>query len=352
MLVYFSILAIIIIICAFPSYSPRKNNIKLIFCITLIFLFMALRVDYGGDYSSYEDYFNYFHSVGGFAANTVESGFYWLVTIMPSYRSLLVVISLLFCSALFFLFKHYIPARYWAFAFFILFISKSMLIGNMSGIRNSIAVSAFIYGFYFLENGNRIRYILLMLGASFFHTSALIFLPAIFITPKKLSRKEIVVLVIIIFSFSLVSALSPENINELVKFTLSTSYFSRYETYLGIENISGLRKLSYLLLLFMLYLNIKTLAMPLTKRESLMIKLSIVYFIVMLAPSIGLMSRLYFFLGFPFLTGSIFIIQKEKNIMLRYAYTGCILLMFGMEFYSFAMSERFALLYLNYHSIL
>ncbi len=352
MLVYFSLLAIILFICAFPSYNPEKNNIKLFFCILLIFLFMALRVDYGGDYSSYEEYYNYFHTGGSIATNTVEMGFYWLSYIMPSYRMLLVFISILFCGALYFLFRHYIPVRYWAFAFFILFISKSMLIGNMSGIRNSIAVSAFIYGLYFLENGYKLRYILLMIGASFFHTSALIFLPAIFITPSKLSKIEITLIIVIIISFSLVSAISPERINELVKLTISTSYFSRYETYLVNEKISGLRRLSYLLLLFMLYLNIKTLTKPLTKRESLLIKLSILYFIVMLAPSIGLMSRLYFFLGFPFLVGSIYIIQKENNIILRYTYTGCILLMFSMEFYSFAMSERFALLYLNYHSIL
>lgn len=352
MLVYFSILFIILILCAFTGNNVKKNNYTLFFCIALIFLFMALRKDYGGDYSSYEDYYNIIHSAGSNSLIQIESGFRWIVILMSSYRMLLIVVAFLFSSALFFLFKMYIPVRYWALAFLILFISKSMLIGNMSGMRISIAVSAFIYSFYFLEQGKKLLYTILMIGASFFHTSVLFFLPAVFISPNKPSKIGILIIICSALVLIFISTFLPNAITQYVEMITEVSFFSKYKIYL-VDKISLMsRGSSYLLIFFMLFFNIKILGQVTKKRESLFIKLSILYLLLMLAPSIGLMSRFYFFLSFPFLVGSIYVYYKKNDWKLRYAYIGCVVVLAGLEFYSFSSSGRFVELYLNYHSIL
>ncbi len=353
MLVYFSILVVILIICATPGNSESKNNIKLFFCILPIFLFMALRVDYGGDYANYEDFYNYIHSAGSLNFDTGEIAFIWLASIMPTYRMFLVVVSILFCSALFYMFKRYIPTKFWAVAFLVIFLSKSMLFGNMSGMRNSIAVSAFIFGFYYLEQGRKLSYVILMIGASFFHSSALFFLPLIFITPKKPSKIEIVILVVICLAFAFLAAILPAISPKIMKTIVNISFFSRYDPYLEVKLTPGIRGFSYLLIFFMFYRNIKMLSQSsVTERESLLIKLSLLYFMLMLAPSVGLMSRLFFYLSFPFLVGAIYVINREHKLMLKLAYLGCILFFAGIEFYVFSLEDRFSTLYLNYHSIL
>lgn len=313
---------------------------------------MALRVDYGGDYYSYENYYDNIHSGGRLETSNIEAGFIKLVSIMSSYRMLLFVVSFLYCSALFFLFKRYIPVKYWAFAFLVIFLSKSMLLGNMSGLRTSIAVSTFIYGFYFLEQGKKLPYIILMIGASFFHTSALFFLPAIFISPNKPSKTGILLLVSICFALAFISAFSPNVFYVFMNKVTDIPYFIKYEEYTEEEISSGLRGLSYLVIFFMLFLNIRILGQVTNPKESLLIKLSILYFILMLAPSAGLMSRLYFYLSVPFLAGGIYVINNTNNLMLRYAYMGSVLILAGLEFYVLYSSDRFSTFYLNYHSIL
>jgi len=352
MLVYFGILIIILIVCAFPSNSNRKNNIKLLFCIILIFLFMALRLDFGGDYEGYVNLYNevQLYKTSDFS----ESGFVLLNKIMPSFRMLLGTTSLLFCGALFFLYKRYISPKYWAFAFLVLFISKYMLLGNISGIRNSIAVSAFIFGFYFIEQNRKILYILLLILASFFHTSALFFLPLVIVNPNRLSKTKSQLLWWVCILFAILTTLYPKMINSFSIWLISNiDFFSRYEVYMDEQITFGYRGLSFILIFFMLYLNINTLKhKDLTLKENLLIKLSLFFYIIMLLPGIGLLSRMYFYLSFPQMGGNIYVVSRIANKQVKWAYVFGMLILPSMEFYYYAVSEHFYKYILHYHSIL
>lgn len=352
MLVYFSVLAIIMIICAFPSSRERNNNVKLFLSIALIFFFMALRVDFGGDYVSYLTSYN--KNDFNNPSENIEIGFAYLNKLMPSFRMLLVVTSLLFSAALFFLFKRYISPKYWMLAFFILFISKYLILGNMSGIRNGMAVSAFIFGFYFLENNKKIAYVILLVLASLFHASSLFFLPVVLITPNKLSKIKTQMLWLFIFLFALISTFFPNTI-ELISFWIIThvSFFSKYAFYMNNGTTFGFRGLSFILIFFMIYENISTLKNKnLTSKQNLFIKISILFYIVMLLPGIGLLSRMYFYLGFPQLVGNIYVMSKIRDLHIKWAYIFGMLVLPLMEFYNFMSSPGFKENLLYYHSIL
>ena len=354
MLEYFSILIFVIIINIIPTSSLRGENVKLFFSVLLIFLFMALRVDFTPDYNGYKELFETIHSYGTDDELSSEIGFQLLNHILPSYRWVIIVTALFFCSSIYFLFKRYIPSRYWIFAFLVLFISKSMLLGNTSGIRNSIAVSAFIFSFYFLEYNKKILYAAILVVASFFHSSSLFFIPLIFINTKNLTQRRSNIIWVLIILFTFLTILLPNAIN-LLSFWLfkNVHFFSRYEYYLQHEVNYGIRGLSFVLIFFMLYMNIKTLKIQrLNPSEVLLIKLSLIFYIVMLLPGIGLLSRVYFYLSFPQLAGNIYVMRRINDKFFRWAYIFGMTIIPLMEFYQFSHNPRFEEFYLNYHSIL
>jgi hypothetical protein len=315
---------------------------------------MALRVDYGGDYRGYKDFFESIHFSGINEESSSEFGYQLLNLILPSFRWVIIASSLLFCSSIYFLFHRYIPSRHWIIAFIIVFVSKSMLLGNMSGIRNGIAVSFFIFGFYFLEKNKKVLYILLLLFASLFHTSSLLFLPLVFINIKRLTTKKIRLLWIIVILFTLVTTLIPNVITTFSLWLISNvNILSKYNLYLEGEITYGFRGLSFVLIFFMLFMNIGTLkAQKIISKEVLLIKLSVIFYLFMLLPGIGLLSRLYFYLSFPQLAGNIYVMRRINNKYLRWVYILGMLLFPIIEFYYYSLTPTFKENILSYHSIL
>ena len=355
-LIYFGILLLIIIACAFHGKNQKSDNFILVFAIFLIFCFMAFRKDFTPDYGvrGYEGLFNALHSHGISKKLHSEIGYQWLNIILPSYRMVIVITSLLFCSALFFLFRRYILPKYWAFAFLILFVSKSMLLGNISGIRNSIAVSAFIYGFYFLEQNKKIPYLIILFLASFFHMSSLFFIPLVLINSNKISHNKIQLLWVIISLFALVSTFIPNIINSFSIWLFSSvDVFSNYLFYMKDEMAYSFRGISFLLICFMLYSNINVLKnQNLQPKEILLIKLSLPFYLVMLLPGIGLLSRTYFYVSFPQMAGNIYVMQRINDKLLKWAYIFGMIVIPLMELYGLLLAPAFEKHYLHYHSIL
>jgi hypothetical protein len=354
--IYGVILFLILTACLLIDKDQKKNNYILLFSLFLVFIFMAFRKNFTPDYGleGYEGLFNTIHAYGYDKDLHSEIGYQWLNIILPSYRSVIVITSLLFCSALFFLFKRYISPKYWAFAFVVLFIDKSMLLGNTSGVRNSIAVSAFIFGFYFLQQNKKIMFTIILIIASFFHTSSLFFIPFVFINSNRLSRRKIQLLWVIIILFVLLTTFFQDIINISSLWLISNiGAFSGYETYIDTKQTFGFRGLSFLLIFFMFYMNINALKnRKLSNREVLLIKLSLLYYFLMLLPGIGLISRLYFYLSFPQLAGNIYVLRRINEKPFRWAYILGMLIIPLMEFYAFSLSDNFKEFYLNYHSVL
>lgn len=183
---------------------------RLRFCLKIsfliIFLFLALRYNYGSDYPSY---LKTFLDVGnlGFEAISefwTDIFFYNLIfegndelqlasslalTTEPGWRALclifqpfgffamIAVLALFNCFVYYYFIKKYVPPAYYWFAVFLYVFTPNMMLVQSSAMRQSLAISIFLLSINYIFKQDFLRYLLLILLATLFHASAIILLP-------------------------------------------------------------------------------------------------------------------------------------------------------------------------------
>lgn len=167
--------------------SVRPIFIKVFAALFPIFVFLALRYNYGNDYPGYFrlfgeiaelDAFGYEYDVGDYEVGWVflnkcfsEVGFFWMVAFLAALQ--IYVLGR-------FLVK-YVPERYyWLAIFLYIFVPENMLI-QASAMRQAVAMLLFFFAVDFLIQGRRLIYFAFIFAASLFHTSALVLLPVYFL---------------------------------------------------------------------------------------------------------------------------------------------------------------------------
>lgn len=231
MIVYWIIAILTVLINLYPIKTRRQYSIRLIVSLLPLFLYGAFRVDYGLDYVGYEDYFNAV-KISGFVANErMELGFYFLNKILPNFRSLLIIQTIVLCTAYFFLFKWYIPSKWSWLGALLLFLSGPQTIFFMlSGVRNGIAISIFIFSSYLIYRRKIIPFAILVFFASFFHQSILIYGPIVYLIVNYTSfSKKTLIMWMFLMVFLTVSA-NTVVLNYVSLFV--EEYFDRYNTYI------------------------------------------------------------------------------------------------------------------------
>lgn len=233
--IYFLVLVITILLSYFlPSNNNKELKWKLVIMFIPLFLFGAFRVNMGNDYQVYADYFDEFHGRLNFSFDDTahaEVGYQLLCYLMPSHRSILVLNSLLLCFAYALFIYRNVPKQYIWVAVLIIFLNADKNIyGSMVGLRNGFAVTIFLIGTVFIQERKFLPFMLLTVLAMSFHTSAIFFLPIAYIVGRnsKISRKEILVWVILLLVFGFMSSVGL--LNTFTPFLLN--YFERYESYI------------------------------------------------------------------------------------------------------------------------
>ena len=114
MLAYLYVVIITFLILSIPTKSERGYQAKLICSFIPIFLFGALRVNFGFDYEAYEWQFHNVHSYSDWinVNEHSELGYLILQKIIPNWRLHIFFQSFLVCIAYFILFYKYIPKKY------------------------------------------------------------------------------------------------------------------------------------------------------------------------------------------------------------------------------------------------
>lgn len=355
MLVYFGVLVFILLVCNF--FPKGKPGQKLFICLIPFFAMIALRENWGGDYDSYKYLFDYFNGMSwseiSADENRSEIGFRFLVYISPTYRFFLVLTSLMLTSGLFFFFYKIIPEKYWPMVFVLVFIDKYSLLGDISGIRNGIAVFFFMMGVYFLMQGKKWFYLAVVFGGSLFHSSILLFLPLFFVTNKSLNLKSSSILMLfgIYIAFS---ALMPSSWASIIDalFT-SVDSFAKYEDYMDNTKASYTQGTSFILALFLLYVIAKSTQLrTLTPKENTILKLSFLWFIIRFFPSMGMTDRLFFYADYILFAAMTIVVDKYPDKTIRQLFIGGVFLYFLFYFYIFCISEHFAVCWLIYRHCL
>lgn len=170
---------------------------NLIIAFIPFFIYGAIRVNYGNDYSAYELYFDMFHGSTVFIPDHeahAEIGYQFLCHIMPNYRSILVLNAFLLAAAFVVVIYKNVPSKYAWLAIFLLFLMpEKNVFGSLVGIRNGLVVSIFMLTFIFVQQRKPIHIFITALLLSTIHTSAIVYLPLAYVISRNtpISKKEV-----------------------------------------------------------------------------------------------------------------------------------------------------------------
>lgn len=178
------------------SSRVKVSSYGLILSLLPIFLFLALRYNYGNDYSSYIELFDEISAQGQLVYNAdewhVEAGWFELNRLFSDIGFFPMVMCLAFfnCYAFGRFVKRFVPRNYyWVAIFIYCFVPDNLLI-QASAMRQGVAISLCLISIEFLLEKEFIKYVFIVLFASLFHTSAMVLIPFGFVGALNFSIKR------------------------------------------------------------------------------------------------------------------------------------------------------------------
>lgn len=263
----------VIVYCLSLSFTVNQNqlntkiniNFTLVVCVLTFIIFYGFRGLLFSDWVQYYPAFTRIKPLSLFTSSLPynfkvvewEKGFVLYMTIMKTisnnyfvFQTITYLIVFIFCVGFL---KDNIPTRYLplGLVFFILFYGEHF---SCNFLRNAGALSVFLYSTKFLKKRKFFQYTILNVMGSFFHISALFFIPLFFITNRRYSKKLLLALfitgnIIFILQFefvkevlSRVASISDNRISQLVvmylerkgynaSYGLTIGYFERIFTF-------------------------------------------------------------------------------------------------------------------------
>ena len=166
----------IIIVFLFNKDEAKLKKYVLPLMFIVMTVFFAIRYDYGNDYWHYFQRWDSGRTMEGDNRGTGETFFYSFMGLFDYYYKYIIAQTLAFCLCMFFLVRKYIKPSYY-FIFFWLFMtvpSQSYVL--MSAQRSAMAACVLwiAFDFFYIQKKRWIPYLLMVLLASQFHTSALV----------------------------------------------------------------------------------------------------------------------------------------------------------------------------------
>jgi len=198
--------------------------------IFILFVFLALRYNFGNDYPSYYKLFYYLDYQGRVDAK-IEIGYSWLCSFFRpiGFFSLIIFLSGLYCLSLYQTIKRYVPQKYYWLILMSIISNADLVFFGASAIRQTAAFSIFLFALPYLETKKPIPYFIIVFVASLFHQSALVFTalyPLMYLDLK--NKKFVIVFGIITFAFMTILKVQFENIINMVAASNFEKYIERY----------------------------------------------------------------------------------------------------------------------------
>lgn len=168
------------------------------FSFLLVFVYWAIRYDYGLDYWNYYRIFN-----GDLVLHRGwrEGWFYWLIGHFNYYYQVIIADSAVIIISLYHLVKKYISAKYYWLFFLMFFCATSFHFNLISAMRSTLAACILYWAFdlFFITKKRWGYFLLMVFVATNIHTSAIVFFifPLIYLVSKHLTGKTIFIILII-----------------------------------------------------------------------------------------------------------------------------------------------------------
>lgn len=236
------ITAIIGILAVFLAWLESSGQWKhgLKASLFVIFVFLAIRYDFGNDYQPYYELFEEivsFNNLGALIRDTSvysENGWKVLCWLFKPFGffALIAFISGINIFLLGRFIKKYIPTKYYWFAIFLYFFTPGMMLIMSTAFRQTLATMLFIFAIDYLIEKKPIKYLFVVLVASTIHVSALILIVLVVLCFAKRDYSKIVSVVFLaIFVAMLVIPSSFINYFEYV--IESANLLNKYSTKLS-----------------------------------------------------------------------------------------------------------------------
>lgn len=319
---------------------------------TLIFLFLALRYNFGNDYETYIGLFNRIKINGDLAFDKNMYIFYepgWMILnwlFRPvGFFGMTMAIALFYSITVYHLIKKYIPYQYYWIAVFFVVFNPGFLLIHSTAMRQTMAILIFLLSIDFIYRKKIIPFILCILFAATFHLTSitiLLFSPFLFYNRKVNFVYGSLLFTVYLILFAFGGLLLPY-------FSKMVSLISeRYEVYSkkGVVN-SGLGFIFYSSLFFLTLFLDKIQ----DKKNALFFKMAIVYFMLMpLALVIEMTSRIgmYFSPAIVIVYPLIFNCLKSK--VSKYSFLIIIVLFNIYQFFQFFYSDTYKDYFMEYHT--
>lgn len=218
------------------SFRFYKHGLLVSFII--IFIYLAIRVDFGNDYAMYEQFYNELDKsyVTFYDLTDYDEHFEYLWRVLNklfsylglNFFSLIATISLLNVIVFYKLIKEYVPIEYYWLAVFIFAFTPDFMLIHLSAIRQLLAILIMLVSLKFLQKKQYYRFIIAVIIAYFFHSSSLVLLLLIPLSMLKLKTNNMMIIIISALYFSLFFLA-----NQFSSFisTITSSYADRYDLY-------------------------------------------------------------------------------------------------------------------------
>lgn len=357
--VYYFVIVVTFLICY--SYRVRTGDQKdylkkLIWVFLPVFIFGALREDFGIDYPyyMYEYYLIHGHpeNIDEFTIHS-ELGYQWLEVIMPSWRSLVMLVSSMVVLAFVFLYYKYVEPKMIFFAVFFTFLypDQSFFL-NFVTMRNGLVIAIFWLCVPLIIKRKYLYAFAIAFGLFYLHKSAIIFMTmAILIGQNfRISYKEVTLWVIVL----VVLALIPTSVLiERVLPFMGSDEFESYRTHYMKDSGHSLWLYRITCAIFIYWIfnwairNRKVL----TPAQNVIWRFAMLYLICPFLGPIGTSRMNYYF--FPFYVITLSYMAKDQwpnKIEKTFFVCFAIAIMFYTTFVLWINNSRFP--YAHYHSIL
>lgn len=330
------------ILSMFFAWLESSGNYKhgLKFSFGLIFLFLALRYNFGNDYMGYLRNFievNKYFTVDFFDKSLhVEPGWIFLCRIFRplGFFTMIASLALLNCIIYYRFIHKYVPVKYFWFAVFLYIFTPGFMLMHATAMRQSLAIVLFIYSLDYLYKKDAIRYFICVGLASLFHSSALILLPVYFLSVLnwKINLTTGVILVSISLSLFLFGKSIQPNLTQFI-----SRYFERYEVYNEEGFVSTGLGVLYLFVLFIITIYFGRFQ----KRQSaLVFKIAIISFIfIPLSLIIQLSGRLGMYFTPATLIVYPIILRDHKRPIFKLIFFVLLIFITTFQFYQFFYSS-------------
>ena len=331
-----------------------KHGLK--FSLFTIFLFLALRYDYGNDYQRYLVFFSDVvtrANQGSFSPSIRgnEIGWFYLnLAFSPlGFFAMIAALAALTSFVLYRFIRKYVPPQYYWFAvFFYVFQPYNMLILS-SAMRQEVSIIIFIVALDFIIRKKIIIYFVLIFIATLFHSSAAILYPFILLGFYRWSIKLYYILIAFLI-FMLIVIFNRElfSIVELI----TIGYFDFYTGALDLAEFKVNVGLGFALNIGFYLLSLFYAQKDTDINNNILYQLTIISLLLIpIGFVVPLMSRLNFYLIPTMMAVFSITITKMNKSIIRFGFISLFILFTCYQFYYFFQSETWKMDYGEYHTI-